>query len=359
MSTLILAITTVSLTISSAWADSQNASGAFEITDMAGRQVRLNRLPRRIIAIGSALRLYTYVAGTDMLAGVERKQQKVATGRPYIMANPGLESLPVIGEGHPDDPDPELILKAGADLIIAGDIMDPKSLGLLAQRTGVPVVIISQGRGTLFDPVFYQAIRIIGQITGKQQRADRLVKFMETSKAQLDDLTRNIPAGKIPRVYIGGLSYKGIHGVESTACNLDVLKAIRAENPADELNAPGSVMIDKEKLIQWDPDVLIIDVGGLGVVKQDYKKSPGFYNTLSAFKHKRVYSQFPDVAYYRNIETALVNTYFLGALLYPEAFKAIDPIHKADEIYTFMLGKPLYDKMMELYGGFTAVDLKK
>ena len=331
------------------------ATKAMEITDMAGRQIRLNRPPQKIIAIGSALRLYTYVAGTDMLAGVERKQQKVSFGRPYIMANPSLENLPVIGEGHPDDPDPELIIRAGADVIIAGDIMDPKSLELLQERTGVKVVIISMGRGTLFDETFYRAIRIIGQITGKQARADSLVRFMENCKAELSELTRSIPSHEKPRIYIGGLSYKGIHGIESTACKSDVLNVIRAENVADELKATGSVMIDKEKLIQWDPDILVIDAGGLGLVKRDQERSPEFYNTLSAVRNKKVYCQLPDVSYYRNIETAMVNTYFLGTLLYPRAFKSINPVDKADEIYTFMLGAPLYEKMAGLYGGFKPV----
>jgi len=331
--------------------------GAIAFTDMAGRHIKLNSPPRRIIAIGSALRLYTYVAGTEMLVGVERKQQRVATGRPYIMANPSLEKLPVIGEGHPDDPDPELIMQAAPDVIIAGDIMDTKSLELMQKRTGVQVVIISQGRGTLFDDTLYHAIRIIGDITGKQERSSAVIRYMEGCKEQLDGLTRHIPGQDKPGIYIGALSYKGIHGIESTACKSDILTAIHARNVADELNAKGSVMIDKEKLIQWDPDILVIDAGGLTVVKQDYAKNPEFYNILSAVKNGNVYCQLPDVAYYRNIETAIADSYFLGKLLYPEAFKDIDPVRKADEIYSFMLGMPLYKKMAGLYGGFTTIAL--
>ena len=333
--------------------------GAIEITDMAGRQIRLAGQPRKIIAIGSALRLYNYVAGTEKLAGVERKQQGQATGRPYIMANPSLEDLPVIGEGHPDDPDPELIMQAGPDIIIAGDIMDPKSLELLQERTGVPVAIISLGRGALFDDALYRAIDIIGKIAGKPDRAKAVIQYMETCRTDLDKRTRQISEKDKPGIYIGAISYKGIHGVESTACKSDILMAIHARNVADELNAKGSVMIDKEKLIQWDPDILVIDSGGLGVVKQDYAKNPDFYNILSAVKNKQVYCQLPDVAYYRNIETAIADIYFLGKLLYPDAFKDIDPVCKADEIYTFMLGMPLYEKMAALYGGFTAISFDK
>ena len=357
ISTLALALSATSGLGTALPGKASEGSGPIEFTDMADRQIRLADRPERIIAIGSALRLYTYVAGTDKLVGVERKQQSVATGRPYIMANPSLEDLPVIGEGHPDDPDPELIIQAGPDVIIAGDIMDIKSLELLQKRTHVPVVIISQGSGALFSPVLYRAVGIIGKITGKKDRAGDLVRYMERCKAELAGLTRQVPEQGKPGIFIGGLSYKGIHGVESTACRSDVLMAIRARNVADELKAKGSVMIDKEKLIQWDPDILVIDAGGLSVVKQDYARTPVFYNTLSAVRNGKVYCQLPDVAYYRNIETAIANAYFLGKLLYPEAFKQIHPEGKADEIYSFMLGMPLYDKMAGLYGGFTLVSL--
>ena len=357
MSVLVLFLTATGRTGTASSNKAAEPSGTVEITDMAGRQIKLNGPPDRIIAIGSALRLYTYVAGTDKLVGVERKQQSVATGRPYIMANPSLEDLPLIGEGHPDDPDPELIMQAAPDVIIAGDIMDIKSLELLQQRTGVPVAIISQGTGTLFDDILYRAVRIIGDITGKRDRAGDVVRYMEKCKAELVGLTRDIPEQKKPGIYIGGLSHKGVHGIESTACRSDVLMAIGAKNVADELNATASVMIDKEKVIQWNPDILVIDAGGLNVVKQDYAKTPVFYNTLSAVKNGKVYCQLPDVAYYRNIETAIANIYFLGKLLYPGEFKNIDPERKADEIYLFMLGKPLYDKMAGLYGGFTVISL--
>ncbi len=334
-----------------------NMSDTVAFADMAGRPITLKGEINRVIAIGSALRLYTYVAGTDRLAGVERKQQRVATGRPYIMANPSLETLPVIGEGHPDDPDPELVMQVNPDVIIAGDIMDLKSLEQLEQRTGVPVVIVSQGSAQGFDEAIYRAIRIIGKVTGKEDRASDVVRFMEGCKAELAELTANIPEEEKPKLYLGALSYKGRHGIESTTCRSGFLEAIGAKNVADELSTAGPVMIDKEKLIQWDPDIIVIDAGGLGVVKQDYAKNPSFYEALSSVKNKKVYVQLPDVAYYRNIETAIVDLYFMGKLLYPKAFKQIDPERKADEIYTFMLGCPLYKKMAELYGGFTAITL--
>ena len=44
-----------------------------------------------------------------------------------------------------------------------------------------------------------------------------------------------------------------------------------------------------------------------------------------------------------NHETTLANAYFIGKLLYPEQFEDIDPVKKADEIYTFVVGEPVFD----------------
>lgn len=340
-------------------AGSQNSAGAdvIEFKDMGGREIKLEGDIERVVAIGSALRLYTYVAGTDKLVGVEKEQQNIESGRPYIMANPSLKDLPIIGEGHPADPDPELIIQVEPDVIIAGDIMDKASLEKLESKTGVPVVIINCGSTAVFDPNTYQAIRIIGKVIGREDRAQEVVNFMENCKQELADLTKDLPEEEKPTVYVGGLSHKGMHGIESTAGQSPLLTAIGAKNVVDELGKKSSIMIDKEQLIEWDPDILIIDENGLSIVMDDYRKNKDFYNSLSAVKNGKVYAQLPYVSYYNNVETAIADIYYVGKILYPDAFKDIDPAAKADEIYNFLLGQPLYSAMSERFGGFKQITL--
>ncbi len=343
--------------------DSSDTKGAadgdvIEFKDMEGRDIKLEGDVDKVVAIGSALRLYTYVAGTDKLVGVEKGQQDPATGRPYIMANPSLKDLPIVGEGHPADPDPELIMQVEPDVIIAGDIMDKASLEKLESKIGVPVVIVNCGANAVFDPNTYEAIRLIGKVIDKDDRAEEVVSFMEDSKKELADLTKDIPEEEKATIYVGGLSHKGMHGIESTAGQSPLLTAIGAKNVADELGKQGSIMLDKEKLIEWDPDILIIDANGLSIVKDDYKKNKDFYNSLSAVKNGKVYTQLPYVSYYNNVETAIADIYYVGKILYPEAFKDIDPAARADEIYEFLLGKPLYQEMAEKFGGYKQITLE-
>ena len=46
-----------------------------------------------------------------------------------------------------------------------------------------------------------------------------------------------------------------------------------------------------------------------------------------------------------NHETSLANAYYVGKVLYPEQFADIDPAEKADEIYEFVVGVPVYDQL--------------
>ncbi|MEM3679350.1 MAG: iron ABC transporter substrate-binding protein, partial [Candidatus Bathyarchaeia archaeon] len=56
--------------------------------------------------------------------------------------------------------------------------------------------------------------------------------------------------------------------------------------------------------------------------------------------------------YHTNVAVALADAYYIGKVLYPDKFADVDPAKKADEIFNFFLGKPLYQSYMEAYGGF-------
>jgi len=71
---------------------------------------------------------------------------------------------------------------------------------------------------------------------------------------------------------------------------------------------------------------------------------------LKAFANRRVYTLPPFNWYTTNIGTALADAYAIGKLLYEEHFKHVDPEQKADEIYTFLVGKPVYQEMEKAYG---------
>ncbi|WP_431731793.1 iron ABC transporter substrate-binding protein [Aceticella autotrophica] len=329
------------------------------VTDLVGRQVEVTVPANKVVGIWpGALRLITYVDGVKKLAGVENIDIKPADGRTYNMAyRDELSKLPVIGQGGPDSaPDPEKLVEVKPDVIFAA-YADKAKADDLQTKTGIPVVVISYGKLATFDEDVYKSINLIGKITGEETRAHEVVDYIKNCQKDLNDRTKGIPNDKKPTVYVGALGMKGMHGIESTQGNYPPFKNINAKNVVDETGQKGSVMIDREKLLSWNPDVIFIDEGGLPLVKQDYQKDPKFYQSLKAVKDGHVYGLLPYNNYTTNIDTAIADSYYAGKVLYPEQFKDIDPAKKADEVYKFFYGKPLYDKMVELYGGFKQITL--
>lgn len=329
------------------------------VTDLAGREVEVTVPAERVAAIGpGALRLVCYAGCADKVVGIENVEKQWSTGRPYILAHPELLDLPVIGQGGPDStPDPEMLLNADPDVIFVAYLVDAAKADELQSKTGIPVVVLSYGQLSTFDKEIYDSIALIGEITGEAGRAEEVIAYIKGCRKDLEERAADIPEDEKPRVYVGAIGMKGTHGIESTQGNFPPLAAIGAVNVVDETGSKGSVMIDKEKLIEWDPDIIFIDESGLQMVKEDHAGNPGFYQTLKAVKEGKVYGYLPYNYYATNIDTAIADAYFMGKTVFPEAFEDVDPEEKADEIYEFLLGKAVYGQMAEDFGGFQKIDL--
>lgn len=331
-----------------------------KITDLSGREIEIKTPAKKVVAIGpGALRLVCYVNGADKVIGVEELEKKSPTGRPYFMANPQLKDLPTIGPGGPDStPDAEKLVSIKPDVIFTCLFTDKAKADDLQAKTGIPVVVLDYGTLSTFSKEVYDSLNLIGKVIGEEKRAKEVVDFLDECKNDMNDRTKDISEDKKPKVYAGGLSSKGTHGIESTSGKYPPLTAVNAKNVVDETGQVGAVSIDREKLISWNPDILFIDAGGLQLVKDDYKKDPKFYQSLSAVKKGEIYCLIPYNWYWTNIETALADAYYAGKVIFPDKFTDVDPIKKADEIYEFMVGKPLYEEMAKEYIGFKKITLE-
>jgi iron complex transport system substrate-binding protein len=118
-------------------------------------------------------------------------------------------------------------------------------------------------------------------------------------------------------------------------------------------------MLDKEKLLDMNPEIIFIDAGGLANVKEDYKTNPQFYQGLGAFKSGKLYLQMPYNYYSTNIDIALCDAYYIGSIVYPDKFSDVNIVNKSNEIFKKMLGKEIYAGVAEeYYGGFQQVSFK-
>ena len=323
------------------------------VTDMAHRVVEVPRDPQRIICLSpGTLRLIAFLGAIRKVVGVEDFEKRCPTGRPYILANPGLVKLPTIGPGGPGsingEPDLEAVLRVRPEVIFIS-YMEQDNATALQKKLAIPVVVLTHGRFAAFDELMYDSLRVAGKILSAEKRAEEVVAFVENLRKDLQTRTASVEESKKPSVYVGAVGYKGVQGIESTDSSYTPLEWVGARNLARTVAPKAHLFIDKEKLLQWNPDMIFIDGGGL-LVGQDFAKQPEFYRELKAFREKRVYVLHPFNFYVTNVETAMADAYAVGKILYPERFTDVDLRTKADEIYAFLLGKPVYDKMERDFG---------
>jgi iron complex transport system substrate-binding protein len=324
------------------------------IKDALGREVVINKTSDRIVAVGpGALRLCCYIDIANKIVGVEQFEKDNPIGRPYFIVNADLiKSLPAIGFGGPNNvPEHERIISTRPDVIFTTYATDKAQVDNLQKKIGIPVVAISYGKIATFDKRVYESLRLIGEVVGKEKRAEDVVNYIEKYLLDLETRTSEIKEDSKPTTYVGALGMRGAHGIESTQGNYALLNVVNGVNVVDETNKTGSVMVDKEKLLEWNPDKIFIDYGGLNIVMQDYNKNSEYYKALSAFKNEEVYSQLPYNYYSTNLDTAIVDAYYIGKTLYPEEFNDIRIEEKADEIYKSLLGKSVYNEMIKNHGG--------
>ena len=334
--------------------------------DITGRTVSLKKTPDRIVCIApGTLRLILYLGAAESVIGVEEMEKRYPDSRPYWMAYPQLENRPVIGPGGPvsinKEPDLEAILTVKPELLFIS-YMEKARADTLSRKLNIPVVVLSYGPFGSFDETLYHSLRIAGTALGRTERAEAVIQFIESAKSDLADRTKklshqDISANGVSKnapqltAYIGGIGWKGTQGIESTDDRYAPFEWCNIPNAAKgSCPEKGHCFIDKERLIALDPDTIFIDGGANPVVKEEIEKKRPVYEALSAFREGKLFSLHPFNWYMTNIGTVLSDAYAVGKTLSPATFEDLDLAKKSDEIYGFLLGKPLYEKMVKIYG---------
>lgn len=331
------------------------------VEDFVGRSVKIPNNISRVVALGpGALRLLIYLNALDVLVGVEEVEHSWSVvGRDYAMAfGDRLRSLPVVGPGGPRSaPDPEKIRAVKPDLVVMSstyaELYDPDRL---SSEVNAPVIVVDYGSAGYLDlEPLKRALRLLGRVLGRENRAEELCRFIDTIVSDLRKRTEGVPHK--PSVYVGAISYKGKQPFTSTQSGFPPLALLNTTSIADRVGSrPGFISLDFEYIINSQPDVVFIDLNNLDVVLSDFARDPAKYCSLRAFREGRVYSILPFNYYHTNIATALADAYYIGKVLYPERFADIDPVAKANEIFKVFLGRELYEEFVKGFGrGFTSL----
>ena len=344
-----------------------------EITDANGRKVPV--IPgnySKIVCIGAgALRMYSYVATTSLLAGVEDIDNPEAAGRPamfdgvarpyFIVNSNDYKQLPSCGKGGPQAQaaEAESILACRPDLVIS-EYENVDDANRLQKQLGVPVITLKYGSKGVFDENAWNSIRLIGKVVGKEQKAETLINYIAQAKADIEQRTVNLSSDK--KAYICGLGQWGTTTHLWSAKNYEPFNIAHITNVCDSvLQNPGIQKLEEEVFtsISSQIDVMILDAAAIKNIKPLYKENPSMFDGVKAWQSGEVYLQMAYNAYYTNLELALANTYFGAKAIYPDAFADVDMKAKLNEITTAFLGKAIADEIYSYphsFGGYQKIN---
>ena len=344
------------------------------ITDMIGREVTV--IPgsyKRVVCIGAgALRMYSYIGDVSLLCGVEdidnttldeRPKMFDSVARPYVLAfGDTFSTLPSCGVGGPNAQaaEAEKILSCNPDIVIS-EYEDVDKENALQEQLGVPVVTLKAGPNGVFDDAFKNTMTMLGTIFCNEEKAEKLVSFIDSEAAEITSRTANVKDEDKPGVYICGLGNWGTTNQLMTAQNYISFNIANVRNVVTDLEKNGIQAIEEEKFVALgeDMDIIIMDAAAVKNIKPLYAEDPTMFDSCKAWQDGEVYLEMAYNAYYTNYEIALINTWFIAKTVYPDLFEDIDITEKTNEITGMFLGEELADAIFSCpssFGGYQKID---
>ena len=308
-------------------------------TDQNDRTVTIDGVAERVVTIPiPAASLFMSVdGGTDKLAGMHPLSKTAIKGQILETFYPDAMSIPsdIAGPGFNFTPNVEALLSLDPDLVfqwghLNDDIVDPLT------NAGLNVALIKIGK----EEFTRRWLTIMGAITGNEEKAAQMISWRDDVKAEIKAETDKIADSDKPRVlyFMNYLSKLRVAGGKSY--NNFYIDLAGGQNAAAELGM--FVEVGPEQVIQWDPEVILLNGFEKKLSPQDVYDNPLFAD-LSAVKNKRVYKM--PLGGYRwdppNQESPLT-WLWLSMVLHPERFDW-DLAARIDANYKVMYGQGVKD----------------
>lgn len=344
------------------------------VTDMIGRQVAVTPGSyRRVVCIGAgALRMYSYIGDTALLCGVEdidnttlddRPKMFDAVARPYVLAYGDVfAALPSCGVGGPNAQaaEAEKILSCQPDIIIS-EYEDVEKADALQQQVGVPVITLRTGVDGVFAEAFPGSLRLLGQLFGREDRAETLISFIESETAEITRRAAGAADDDRPGAYICGLGNWGTTNHLMTSQSYAAFRVANIRNVVTDLGTDAVQAIEAEKFaaLGGSMDVMLIDAAAVKNIAPLMQEDPTLLDTCKAWQTGEVYLEMAYNAYYTNYEIALANAWFAAKCVYLDLFTDVDMTAKTNEITKAFLGQELAEQIFACpssFGGYQQID---
>lgn len=328
------------------------------VVDGLGREIEVPAKVETIVTLGNASRMATYLGLADKMIAVTSGDNNDSVVMAYGYYNHDIwADLPVCSSGGYGEINPEVIIEASPDVILC--TFEEDIVANIEEQLGRKVVAAPQG--TLFAEDYEHALRVFGEACGVSDRAETVIAFIQECLADLDSRTSSIADDNKPTALCAAATFRGGHGIAGVYANNAVFATVNAKDvTVGYIDAQKGVEVDKEQVLEWNPDLIVLDASNLGLVENEYAEDPAFFESLNAVKNGELYQWPNSTSNYTNVEIPLVNAYYIGSVMFPEAFADVDFETKAEEIFRFFLGHDGYLSVLNNAGmGYGSVVLGK
>ena len=305
-----------------------------EVTDATGHTATLNGIPERIAIAGKATimvqdAIYLFPDAVEKVIALENRNQSAYSFLPVI--DPGIDEKSIFEKNV----GPEQIAAVQPDLVLMKSFM-AEGLGDPLEQLDIPVVYLD-----LETPeAFYQDIYTLGQVFGKENRAEEIVAYYQEHVSWVEGLVADVSDEAKPSVLILQYSDKGgevAFKVPPVSWLQTTLVEIAGGDPVwkDLEISGGWSVVNLEQIAAWDPDqIYIIDYSGnAGQVKADLLDNP-IWSSFKAVEENQLYAFAYDFYSWDQPDTRwLLGLEWLVTKIHPDLTGELDILEEVEDFY--------------------------
>ncbi|HIT89185.1 MAG TPA: ABC transporter substrate-binding protein [Candidatus Merdenecus merdavium] len=179
------------------------------------------------------------------------------------------------------------------------------------------------------------------------KRADQYEAYFDEKLDMVIEKTKDIPDQDKPKVYYCGTDILTTYGKYSDL--MDVIKSAGGIPVSQDLEAGNRTQIDSEQLMEWNPDYIFIDHGGMNggarveEIQEDlYGNSK--YQEIEAIKNQQIHLAPSGVFYWDMGLQKILLVMYMAKTFYPEEFKDLDMVGEVQNFYTSFYDYPLTEE---------------
>ncbi len=330
------------------------------VEDMLGRSVEVPREIERIATVNvDAFRMLLHLGAAERLVGIPSNmfgsrfaEEKTIEARAFE----ALAQTPRVGGGQPGaEINLERVLATDPDVFLYWAFTRRDEPGALADRAerlerqlGVPVVAVSTlgGDRSSAEAALEEietAYRLVGELTGRQERAEALLEYYRDGVAQVQ--SRLPETASAPRIYL--------------AHRRNLYNHVAFYPPVEQLGAElvtagrpgGDGEVSAEELVKWDPAYIFLHTPSKASrVSREAVLGEARLAGVEAVEQGRVY-RFKGTYMGWDLATGLVDLVHMAKILYPQAMAGVDRAERGEAILRFFYGETgLYEHLAEQSG---------